>query len=162
MQQLGFHRLAVLCSGHDHGDDVRFYVLFLQIEAHSPLQSRDPNHCQSQLPQTGTEARAYARTHTCTLTRACVHTHTLTRMHKHAHINTHTQHTHTWTHTHTHTHGPTHSHAPTHTHTHTPSVAQLACTQRENKEQKYQKKSVAGELVCKLSTVRSSRHEQWS
>ena len=32
-----------------------------------------------------------------------------------------------------------------------------ACTQREDKQLKYQKKSIAGELVCKLSGVQSSR-----
>ena len=35
-----------------------------------------------------------------------------------------------------------------------------ACTQREDKELKYQKKSVAGGLVCKLSGVQSSRQER--
>ena len=35
-----------------------------------------------------------------------------------------------------------------------------ACTQREDKELKYQKKSVAGGLVCELSGVQSSRQER--
>ena len=35
-----------------------------------------------------------------------------------------------------------------------------ACTQREDTKWKYQKKSAAGELVCKPSGVQSSRQEQ--
>ena len=37
-----------------------------------------------------------------------------------------------------------------------------ACAQKKDKEWKYQKKSVAGVLVCKLSEVQSYRQERSS
>ena len=43
---------------------IQFYVLFLQIGAHNPLQSKEPKHSQNKL--------VHAHTHTVT------HTHTLT------------------------------------------------------------------------------------
>ena len=63
-------------------------MLFLQLEAHSPLQSKEPKHSKNKLPPVHAAGHPPLSTHT--------HTHT----HTHKHINTCT-HTHTYTHTHT-------------------------------------------------------------
>ena len=71
---------------HDNSN-VLFYVLFLQIGAHSPSQNEEQNTVTTNFCE-------HALTHT--------HTHTHAPPPPHTHI--HTQYTHTNTHTHTHTH----------------------------------------------------------
>ena len=55
-----------------NNNNVLFYVLFLRIGTHSPLQSKEPKHSQIKLTHTcaGKHTHMHARTNTCT------HTHT--------------------------------------------------------------------------------------
>ena len=41
-----------------------FFVLFLQIGAHIPLQCKEPIHSQNKLPRAQAQARVHTHTHT--------------------------------------------------------------------------------------------------
>ena len=106
-----------------NNNNVLFYGLFLQIGAHSWLQSKEQNTIKTNLCE---HACMHVCMYTCMYT--CIHARMPARMHTHythTHMQTtctHTLHAHTPdTHTHTHTH-QTHTHTQTHTyttHTHT-------------------------------------------
>ena len=166
----GEYKQAQNMYSNDNKSDVFFYLLFLQTVAQSPLQSKEQKHSQNK--QT---IHMHVRTHAHTHTQTHTHTHT----HKHTHTPQARTHTHTHTHTHTRTHAHTHTLSFSRISRRSgisemiwkmfrwanftrKAVPDKRCsirkrldkasakTKREDKEWKYQKKSVAGGLICKL------------